>query len=188
MAVAANEWTTQTKGGVMTMHQFLPICGALLGFTVACSPEQSPKVAEPPMTPAAASLQPRVAPPHEKVNVYVNRDVLELCSLPVPHFSFDSSALSERASDGLDELAECFTTGAAAGKRLRLVGHADPRGTYEYNLALGERRAARVADFLKSQGVASNRIETSSRGEMDATGTEETSWAQDRRVGIFLAE
>jgi peptidoglycan-associated lipoprotein len=79
-------------------------------------------------------------------------------------------------------------SGAAVGERLKIVGHADPRGTYGYNLALGERRAARVADSLKSQGVAPNRIDVSSRGEMDATGDDATSYAEDRRVGIFLAD
>lgn len=79
-------------------------------------------------------------------------------------------------------------SGAAAGQRLAIVGHADPRGSFDYNLALGERRAAQVADQLKAHGLEANRIDISSRGEMDATGTDETSYAEDRRVGIFLAD
>jgi peptidoglycan-associated lipoprotein len=153
--------------------------------------EKPPQTAEAPMVPAAASAEPRVTPsdePREKIDVYVDREILDLCYVPVPHFSFDSAALSDGARNSLNGLAECFVNGAAAGERLKIVGHADPRGTYEYNLALGERRAAQVSDFLKNQGVAANRIDVSSRGEMDATGTDETSYAEDRRVGIFLAD
>jgi peptidoglycan-associated lipoprotein len=149
-------------------------------------------VAESPLTPAAASPEPRETPraatTNESVEVYVDRRILDLCYVPLPHFAFDSAALSDRGRDALEELADCFVDGAAAGERLSIVGHTDPRGGYAYNLALGERRAARVAQYLEDQGVARQRMDTSSRGEIDAKGTDETSFADDRRVGIFLAE
>jgi peptidoglycan-associated lipoprotein len=88
----------------------------------------------------------------------------------------------------LGGLADCFVSGAGAGQRLKLIGHADPRGTFDYNLALGERRAAQVAEYLSDHGVASGRLDVTSRGEMDATGTGPASYADDRRVGIFLAD
>jgi peptidoglycan-associated lipoprotein len=68
------------------------------------------------------------------------------------------------------------------------VGHADPRGDEEYNLALGGRRADAVADALAQRRLSRNQISTTSRGEMEASGTDEPSWAKDRRVDVTLAE
>jgi peptidoglycan-associated lipoprotein len=175
----------------MLMRHSILACCATCALAGACSNQKPPKVAEKPMTPAAASAEPRAIPSSdadEQVDVHVGKKIQELCYLPLPHFSFDSSALSARGRDALADLADCFVHGAAANERLKIVGHADPRGTFAYNLALGERRAARVADYLKREGVANSRIDMSSRGELDAKGTDETSYAEDRRVGIFLAD
>ena len=66
-------------------------------------------------------------------------------------------------------------------------GHCDERGTNEYNLALGERRAAAVRDYLVSIGVPAARVQTTSRGEESPFCTESTDgcWAQNRR-GHFM--
>ena len=66
-------------------------------------------------------------------------------------------------------------------------GHCDERGTNEYNLALGERRAAAVRDYLLSLGVAAGRVQTTSRGEESPFCTESTEgcWSQNRR-GHFM--
>lgn len=71
---------------------------------------------------------------------------------------------------------------------MRLVGHADPRGEDSYNLALGERRATGVKKYLVNAGLGDNQGDVTSRGEMDATGTDETSWSKDRRVDVVLAD
>ena len=67
---------------------------------------------------------------------------------------------------------------------IRLEGHTDERGTREYNLALGERRANAVRDYMVANGVPSYRIESVSYGEEDpaALGSGESSWKQNRRV------
>ena len=64
-----------------------------------------------------------------------------------------------------------------------IEGHADERGTREYNLALGERRANSVKDYLVALGVADNRIDTISYGKERsvAQGSNEAAWAQNRR-------
>ena len=64
-----------------------------------------------------------------------------------------------------------------------IEGHADERGTREYNLALGDRRASSVKDYLMSQGISSNRISTISYGKERPvqSGSNDTSWAQNRR-------
>jgi peptidoglycan-associated lipoprotein len=67
------------------------------------------------------------------------------------------------------------------------VGHADPRGDEEYNVALGGRRSDAVANELIARNLRRNQVSTTSRGEMDATGTNEAGWAQDRRVDVQLA-
>jgi peptidoglycan-associated lipoprotein len=63
-----------------------------------------------------------------------------------------------------------------------LVGRADSRGTTEYNMALADRRAQSVRDYLKRTGIAATRLSVVPRGALDATGTNETGWAKDRRV------
>ena len=63
-----------------------------------------------------------------------------------------------------------------------MVGRADPRGTTEYNMALSDRRAQAVKDYLERLGVAGGRLNKIPRGALDATGTEEAGWAKDRRV------
>ena len=65
---------------------------------------------------------------------------------------------------------------------LLLTGAADPRGTEEYNIALGERRGQSVRSYLVSLGMNSGRISVTSVGEEMATGSDEAGWARDRNV------
>jgi peptidoglycan-associated lipoprotein len=155
----------------------------------ACSKKNEdtavPEAAEP--EPAVEDQYPDKNP--EQASIIVDEKIMEMCDIPTAHFAFDSSALNEEAQTALDALAACFSEdGPAAGEGMRLVGHADPRGTEEYNMALGQRRAGSVAGYLEGKGLGDDKLETSSRGEMDATGTDEATWAEDRKVMIFLAE
>jgi peptidoglycan-associated lipoprotein len=77
-----------------------------------------------------------------------------------------------------------MTTGPLKGERLVLIGHADPRGEPEYNMALGERRAGSVRDYLARLGVGKERLVETSRGELDAEGEAEFGWRRDRRVDV----
>ncbi|MNY60164.1 Peptidoglycan-associated lipoprotein precursor [compost metagenome] len=74
----------------------------------------------------------------------------------------------------------------ANGNRVVLEGHTDERGTREYNMALGERRAKAVQRYLVLQGVSPAQLELVSYGEERpvATGNDEQSWAQNRRVEL----
>jgi peptidoglycan-associated lipoprotein len=123
-----------------------------------------------------------------KAGIVIDPAIAELCDIPTAHFDFDSSALGDDARQALDALASCFIDGPAQGKGMRMVGHADPRGPEEYNFGLGQRRAGSVADYVVGAGLSESSIETSSRGELDAKGTDEESWALDRKVEIFLAD
>jgi peptidoglycan-associated lipoprotein len=128
----------------------------------------------------------------ETSHVNVAEDLARACQLhfsdvpQAPRFDFDQSEL--RADDDvvLEQIAKCLTTGPLRGRSIRLVGRADPRGEIEYNFALGGMRAAAVDGYLRALGVDPGRIEQTSRGKLDATGTDEASWERDRRVDIDL--
>jgi len=100
------------------------------------------------------------------------------------YFAFDSSELSAEDRDTLVYHAEALK--ANPSRRVRLEGHADERGTREYNLALGERRAQAVARYLQAQGVSANQLETISYGEERPAqqGTTEAAYAANRRVEL----
>ncbi|HET8937214.1 MAG TPA: OmpA family protein [Polyangiales bacterium] len=101
------------------------------------------------------------------------------CELGSAYFDLDSSTLSDSARDQLSRNAQCLRS--RQGRGVHLTGTCDPRGTEEYNLALGERRAQSAQQYLKSLGVTGD-VTVSSMGEELATGTEESGWARDRRV------
>lgn len=120
--------------------------------------------------------------------VSVGERVAKMCDLPEPRFDFDSASISAQARGVLDAIATCFKTGPGKGHNLNIVGHTDPRGEPEYNFGLGQKRAGSVANYLKKAGLTDDRIESSSRGELDATGEDAAGWAKDRRVDILLAD
>lgn len=96
-------------------------------------------------------------------------------------FAYDSSELSAAAQATLDLQAQWLRSFPSA--TIRVEGHCDERGTREYNLALGERRANSVREYLISQGVNAGRIETISYGKERpaVAGANETAWSQNRR-------
>jgi len=113
-------------------------------------------------------------------------DAAALASLQrVFYFDFDKSDLRPEVTAQLDRYVALLKNGS---QNLRLEGHADERGTTEYNLALGERRAKAIADYLTVSGIAASRIETVSYGEERpaAPGHDDESWALNRRVELVL--
>lgn len=104
-----------------------------------------------------------------------------------PSFEYDSAALAEDDRQMLGDLARCLSEGALKGKSVVLIGRADARGEPEYNMTLGESRADTVHRYLVDLGVGRDRMRSTSRGEIDATGTSEEGYAFDRRVDIELA-
>ena len=100
------------------------------------------------------------------------------------YFAFDSSAIDDESR----AIVEAHANYLAANKGIKVVfeGHADERGSREYNLALGERRAQAVERMVKLLGVSADRIKVVSYGEEKpiAAGHDEASWSQNRRVEI----
>jgi peptidoglycan-associated lipoprotein len=102
------------------------------------------------------------------------------CTLSSVYFAYDSSELDASARSTLQANAECIQQRNLVG--VRLTGHTDPRGTEEYNLALGDRRAQQVKSYLGNLGIDAARVTTASMGEEMASGEDEAGWARDRRV------
>jgi peptidoglycan-associated lipoprotein len=123
-------------------------------------------------------------------SIQIDDKILKACGdIPTAHFAFDSASIGPEAQGALDALARCFVSGPLKGsKGMRLVGHADPRGETEYNLALGQKRAGGVGEYLGTKGLEKSRIQTLSKGAFEATGTDEEGWAQDRKVDVTLAD
>jgi peptidoglycan-associated lipoprotein len=98
------------------------------------------------------------------------------------HFEFDQSDL--RADDKAILDAKVSILQANPGVAIRIGGHTDERGSDEYNLALGQRRAAAAKAYLVQHGIPASRIETISYGEERpvAQGADESAWAQNRRA------
>jgi peptidoglycan-associated lipoprotein len=122
-----------------------------------------------------------------QAQISISDEIKKACGISDPdaYFAFDSAKLTGQDDRVMGQLADCFTTGPMQSKMMRLVGHADPRGDDEYNMVLGQHRADNVQQFLVKKGLASDRAQTSSRGEMDAKGTDEVTWAKDRRVDVL---
>lgn len=102
-------------------------------------------------------------------------------------FAFDASTLDADAQEALRRSATWLRQNPEY--RIRIEGHCDDRGTEQYNLALGDRRAETAVAFLASLGVDRVRIDTVSYGEERPfeEGSNETAWAQNRRAHLLLA-
>jgi peptidoglycan-associated lipoprotein len=149
-------------------------------------------------TPVAQNTPPvhEQTPPKQdtqvSTNINADDDLVKKCQLrfdnqeQAPKFDYDNSQLTSIDRDVLSQVATCLTSGPLKGRAIALVGRADPRGTSEYNLGLGDRRARTVSDYLKRLGMPTNKIKETTRGAIDATGRDEDGWRVDRRVDLEL--
>lgn len=182
---------TRTKTSSAVGTALVVLAGSLL---VACGddPKPQPKTAvnvdTKPVAPKTDTGT-QVKKPETQLNV--SDEIMKICNITAApastHFDFDSADLDTGEKDELGQLAKCLTTGPLKGKSVRLTGRADPRGETEYNMSLGAQRANNVVNFLKGLGVEGGRLSHTSRGELDATGTDEAGWKKDRRVDVNLA-
>ena len=142
-------------------------------FSVSCQK----KVVD--ATPEPVAQEPEPEPePKEEVVVYKAPDVVMQEDI---YFDFDKSTLSPAAQDNLLRKAEWLRENPDA--TVTVEGHCDERGTNEYNLALGDRRAESAKAFLADLGIDPARLTTISYGEerpVDPRNTEEA-WAKNRR-------
>ena len=115
------------------------------------------------------------------------REFMAIAQLEDIHFDFDKYDILPGGARILDQNAQWMK--ANPGHLILIEGHADERGTNEYNLALGERRSKAAMNYLVAQGVAARRLTTISYGEERPRCSEktETCWARNRRAH-FLAK
>jgi peptidoglycan-associated lipoprotein len=157
---------------------------------LGCGGEKPPEAHSPPMAMGGGRATARETPAQAAMSgtVFVSNDILRACGLSEAdaYFAFDSSKLEKQDIDPLNKIATCFETGALKGRSMKLIGHADPRGSADYNLTLGQARADTVEDYLVKKGLSKGTVMSSSRGALDATGTDEAGWIHDRRVDVDL--
>ena len=131
-----------------------------------------------------SSSSSEAAKPEIEYGVYIGSETVEMLAVDVPDrvfFSYDSYSLTEGAQDTLAKQAKWLKVNGSV--TISIEGHADERGTREYNLALGDRRANAAKDFLMAQGISSSRITTISFGKERPVkgGSNAKAWAQNRR-------
>ena len=132
-------------------------------------------------------LVPRDSSRYENTQVGPDGQVIPQAVYASVYFDFDNYGIKQSQRADLGKLAEYLK--AHPKDRLIVEGHCDWHGTMEYNLALGDRRANSVKQYLTSLGVEPKRIDTLSRGSLDATrGLSITQGAKDRRADIKLIQ
>ncbi len=104
------------------------------------------------------------------------------------YFAFDSYTVAPGEVGKIQEIASALLSNPAQG--VILQGHTDERGSREYNLALGERRALAVRELLLTMGITSDRVQTLSMGEESpaVAGFDESAWSLNRRVQFQLMQ
>ena len=144
----------------------------------ACTHKQEAVTTDPP--PAAPAPPPAPAPVTSSI-IPGSAEDLRVNVGDTVHFAFDQYNVEESDKALLGRQAAWLQRYPAV--RVTIEGHADERGTREYNLALGARRANAVREYLVSQGVSTGRIETISYGKERpiCTSSDEGCWAQNRR-------
>ena len=173
--------------GIVAFCLLLSACAGQL----VCQPEE---VAVVPVEPAEESRPPQVItpppqPPEEDFipNPTGPGKIAVVDGNPIraqAGFAFDDASLSSEARAVLSRHAQLLVENRS--QRVLVEGHCDERGTREYNLALGERRANAVVDFFLANGVRASQIDSRSFGEerpIDA-GSSEAAWAKNRRVEL----
>lgn len=122
----------------------------------------------------------------DDINSYTTENIIENLHLVNIYFDFDQSSISEKDRQFLKVLAEALNLDKNKKIAVKIQGNCDERGSNEYNLALGERRARSVNDYLANLGVAKNRLDVVSFGEEKPadTGSSESAWAKNRRASF----
>ena len=115
-------------------------------------------------------------------------EVIEEKVLDIIYFDFDKYNLKPPAIEKLDKIADWISNNP--GAKISIEGHCDERGTSEYNLALGERRANSAMKYLVNLGVTADSLSTVSYGEERPAdpGHNEDAWAKNRRAEFKVVE
>jgi peptidoglycan-associated lipoprotein len=160
----------------------LAMAGAFLMSGCGCFMQASKGETAPPQPPKA-----QVAPPEQKQTVAVKETPVQpqqSVVLKDVNFDFDKYAIRSVDGDILKKDAEWFKANGAG--KMKIEGHCDERGTTEYNLALGQKRADAAKNYLVSLGIDGKKIATVSYGKEKPLdpGHNEAAWAKNRRAHL----
>lgn len=128
-----------------------------------------------------------------QTTVQIGKPLRDRCNLPetaqeAPAFEYDQATLRARGRNVLDDVATCMTDGPLKGEVITIVGRSDPRGSASYNASLAASRAAAAQNYLAQKGVPKERMKLVARGEAGAHGSDEETWALDRRVDLEFGD
>lgn len=164
------------------------VMGGVLVVSAACGKKQPVAQPQPePTRPAPTQPEPQPSmPPAANPNENAEREaerrrILSILE-QVVHFDYDEATIRSDAQEQLGAKAQVLRANPQI--RIRIEGHADERGSLEYNLALGMRRANAVRDYLTGFGIDASRFDIHSFGEDRpmAQGSGEAAWSQNRRA------
>lgn len=163
-------------------------CAKKAPATAPPPPPPPPAVVPPPPPPPPPPPKPEAPKPLTEEELFARKTLEELNAekpLADVFFALDQSTLEDGARASLQKNADWMKKWGST--KITIEGHCDSRGTTEYNLALGERRAQATRDYLVSLGVAADRVLTISKGKESPFCTEEAEscWSQNRR-GHFI--
>lgn len=175
----------------------LGLMTVLLVLVAGCGPKPQPVTAPPPVTPTPppeVETMPDAAPTDavEQPPPLTAQEIEEAARskglLGDVFYEFDKYDLRPDARERLAKNAEFMNSEEGRGYTFTIEGHCDERGTNEYNIALGQRRASAALDYLLSLGVGGNRFKTISFGEERpfCTQSNEDCWQLNRRARFVL--
>lgn len=183
-------------------HRFaalLEVTGIVAICAVGCAKKVPPAAVQSPAPPAAVRAEPSPpAPPPPPAptpapltedEIFARKSIDQINAekpLVDVYFDFDSSEIGENGRRILQKNADWLKRLGTA--RISIMGHCDSRGSSEYNLALGDRRASVAKDYLIDLGIAGDRILTISKGEEEpvCTNQNESCWQMNRRDGFVV--
>ena len=160
----------------------LVISVVLVNLLAACASQKAPEAAAP--APVAATKAAPAAAPAAVVAVDPLNDASSILAKRSVYYPFDVSVVADADKPMLQAHAKYLSE--HANRKVELVGNADERGSNEYNLALGQRRADGVKKLLELGGAKASQLNAVSLGEEKpkATGHDEASWSQNRRTDL----
>jgi peptidoglycan-associated lipoprotein len=176
------------------MKTALAIAALSLVATSACKhakpdttpqPVATPTNTAPPSRPTNTSASQPMAPDNTGISMERANAIRATITEPV-YFAYDSEQLSADAKSLLERKYNALAANGTV--RIRIEGHADERGSDEYNLALGQRRAEAAKYYLVTRGIDASRISTVSYGEERpaVVGSNEAAWAKNRRAEFVI--
>jgi peptidoglycan-associated lipoprotein len=174
------------------------ICALAFMFLVSCKPKVKPT---PPPPPPPVKEQPKVEkveeapvvkkPTLSEEEIFMSKSLEEInltAPLKMIHFDFDRYEIREDAKPVLQ--ADATWLKKFSSIKVLIEGHCDERGTEEYNLALGEKRAKSTMDYLSSLGISPDRMKIISYGKSQPldNGRTEAAWQKNRRAQFLIIE